>query len=105
MLIYVCQQPSPSRQRRPAGRSLDDGGHEDGGEQLLAKMKEKNRSAQRRYRERIKVRLAHGTQRVHLPGLYTWLPHHVLASRLAQMLACRVLRSHGWRKAKKGCKS
>ena len=58
VLIYVYVQPSPSRQRRPASRSLDNGGHEDGGEQLLAKMKEKNRSAQRRYRERIKVSLA-----------------------------------------------
>ena len=55
MLTCICVQPSPSRQRRPASRSLDNGGHEDGGEQLLAKMKEKNRSAQRRYRERIKV--------------------------------------------------
>lgn len=49
-------QPSPSRQRRLGSRSTDSGRQEDGGEHLLAKMKEKNRSAQRRYRERIKAR-------------------------------------------------
>ena len=62
-------QPSPTRQRRPAGRSLDNGGHEDGGEQLLAKMKEKNRSAQRRYRERIKVSLQSATEPLRIPGI------------------------------------
>ena len=49
-------QPSSARQRRLGSRSTDSGRQEDGGEHLLAKMKEKNRSAQRRYRERIKAR-------------------------------------------------